>query len=191
MKSLVMDIIVVDIPPCFGMLLSRSWFKKLGRTLQMDLSYATIPVFGGEFRRLYRETHLAYIVSDHQNPVNHPIYEVEQDLGTSILHLLADQESLVPVLSKEKVGEVTNEENMEGNKIWKLFFDGASSREGEGVGVVLISPTNQTVTISYKLQFEMTNNIVEYESLILEMKTAKDLGVDEITIFGDSELVVQ
>ena len=117
MKSLVMDIIVNDIPPHFGMLLSKSWFRRLGRTLQMDLSYVTIHVFWGEFRRLYRETQLAYIVSDHQNPINHPIYEVEQDLGTSILHLSTDQEELIPVLSKEKVGEVSNEKNMEGNKI--------------------------------------------------------------------------
>jgi hypothetical protein len=42
MKSVVMDIIVVDVPPKFGMLLSRSWIKRLGGTLQMDLSYATI-----------------------------------------------------------------------------------------------------------------------------------------------------
>jgi hypothetical protein len=47
MKSVVMDIMVVDVPPKFGMLLSRSWIKRLGGTLQMDLSYATIPVFGG------------------------------------------------------------------------------------------------------------------------------------------------
>ena len=47
MKSLVMDIIVADIPPHFCMLLSRSWFRKLGGTLQMDLSYATIHVFWG------------------------------------------------------------------------------------------------------------------------------------------------
>ena len=79
----------------------------------------------------------------------------------------------------------------EGNKVWKLFFDGASSREGAGDGVVLISPTNQTITISYKLQFETTNNIAEYESLILGLKATKDLDVDEITTFGDSELVVQ
>lgn len=57
--------------------------------------------------------------------------------------------------------------------------------------MVLISPTNQTVTISYKLQFETTNNPIEYESLILGMKDAKYLGVDEITTFGDSELMVQ
>ena len=53
MKSVVMDIVVADIPSRFRMLLSRSWSKKLGGTLQMDISYATIPVFGGEFRRLY------------------------------------------------------------------------------------------------------------------------------------------
>jgi hypothetical protein len=60
-------------PPKFGMLLSRSWIKRLGGTLQMDLTYATIPVFGGEHRRLYREAQLAYIISDEANPTNHPI----------------------------------------------------------------------------------------------------------------------
>jgi hypothetical protein len=47
MKSVVMDIVVADVPPKFGMVLSRSWIKRLGGTLHMDLSYATIPVFGG------------------------------------------------------------------------------------------------------------------------------------------------
>ena len=38
MKSVIMDVVVVDIAPKFGMLLSRSWAKKPGGTLQMDLS---------------------------------------------------------------------------------------------------------------------------------------------------------
>ena len=33
MKSVVMDIVVADVPPKFGMLLSRSWIKRLGGTL--------------------------------------------------------------------------------------------------------------------------------------------------------------
>jgi hypothetical protein len=53
----------------------------------MDLSYATIPVFGGEHRRLYREAQLAYIISDEANPINHPIFSVDTDLGTNILQL--------------------------------------------------------------------------------------------------------
>jgi hypothetical protein len=53
----------------------------------MDLSYATILMFGGEHRSLYREAQLAYIISDEVNPTNHPIYEVETDLGSNILQL--------------------------------------------------------------------------------------------------------
>jgi hypothetical protein len=85
MKSVVMDIVVVDVPPKFGLLLSRSWIKILGGTLQMDLTYATIPVFGGEHRRLYKEAQLAYIISDEANPTNHPIFSLDTDLGSSLL----------------------------------------------------------------------------------------------------------
>ena len=46
-KSVVMDIVVADVPPKFGMLLSRSWIKRLGGNLHMDLTYDTILVFGG------------------------------------------------------------------------------------------------------------------------------------------------
>ena len=45
-KNLVMDMVVADVPPKFRMLLSRSWVAKLEGMLQMDLSYAMIPVFG-------------------------------------------------------------------------------------------------------------------------------------------------
>jgi hypothetical protein len=54
MKSVVMDIVVVDVPPKFGMILSRYWIKRLGGTLKMDLTYATIPIFVGEHRILYK-----------------------------------------------------------------------------------------------------------------------------------------
>jgi hypothetical protein len=63
MRSMVMDVVVADIPPKFGLILSRSWGKILVGTLQMDLSYATIPVFGGEMKRLYRENQLSYILA--------------------------------------------------------------------------------------------------------------------------------
>ena len=62
-----MDVVVVDVPTKFGMLLSRSWETKLKGTLQMDMSYATIYVFG-EQRKLYRESRLAYIISSKENP---------------------------------------------------------------------------------------------------------------------------
>ena len=66
-KCLVMDVIIADIPVKFGMLLSRSWATKLKGTLQMDLYFATISIFG-EHRRLYREVRLAHMVSSNDKP---------------------------------------------------------------------------------------------------------------------------
>jgi len=53
-KSMVMDVVVVAIPPKYGMLLSQSLGAKLRGTLQLDMSYATVPVFGQQ-SRLYSQ----------------------------------------------------------------------------------------------------------------------------------------
>jgi hypothetical protein len=84
-KSVVMDVVIVDIPPKFGMLLSRSWVEKLKGTLQMDMSYATILVFGKQ-RRLYREKQLAYMVSIQNRPNNHHIYVADIDIEASFFY---------------------------------------------------------------------------------------------------------
>jgi ribonuclease HI len=187
MKSVVMDIVVVEVPPKFGILLSRSWRKILGGTLQMSLSYSTIPVFGGEHIRLYREAQLSYISSDEENPTNHPIFGVDTDLGTSMLHLTDTPQ--VPIEIRRHL--ITSCEDPPPNtSIWKMFFDGASSRESVGDGVVFISPTQDTISLSYKIEFETTNNVEEYEALVLGLRAAKDMNIEELTIFGDVELTV-
>jgi hypothetical protein len=61
------------VPTNYGMLLSRTWAGNLGGTMQMDMTYATVLIFGGENRRLYRETKFSYVVSDKNNPKKHPI----------------------------------------------------------------------------------------------------------------------
>jgi ribonuclease HI len=188
MKSVVMDIVVADVPPKFGMLLSRSWIKRLGGTLQMDLTYATIPVFGGEHRRLYREAQLAYIVSDEANPTNHPIFALDTDLGSSLLQITETPEAPLqirkqPILDQEIPPPSTS--------VWKMFFDGASSSVGAGAGVVFISPCQETIPLSYKLEFEITNNVAEYEALVLGMRAAKEMGIKEMVVFGDAELIIQ
>jgi ribonuclease HI len=188
MKSMVMDIVVADVPPKFGMLLSRSWIKRLGGTLQMDLTYATIPVFGGEHRRLYREAQLAYIVSDEANPTNHPIFALDTDLGSSLLQVTETPEAPLqirkqPILNQEMPPPTTS--------VWKMFFDGASSSIGAGAGVVFISPSQETISLSYKLEFEVTNNVAEYEALVLGLRAAKEMGIREMAVFGDAELIVQ
>jgi hypothetical protein len=54
----------------------------------MDPTYATIHVFGGEHRTLYREDQLAYIISDESDPTNHRIFSLDTDLGSILLQLI-------------------------------------------------------------------------------------------------------
>ena len=61
----------------------------------MDLTYATIPMFGGETKSLYRENQLAYIISKESNSVNHPIYAVDTDFGSCIFQIDNSQQILV------------------------------------------------------------------------------------------------
>jgi len=83
-KNLVMDVVMANVPPKFRMLLSRLWVAKLQGTLQMDLSYTTIPIFG-MLTRLYIENRLAYMINNRENPENHPIHSVDTDMGSSML----------------------------------------------------------------------------------------------------------
>ena len=44
--------------------------------------------------------------------------------------------------------------------------------------------------ISFKLYFECTNNVAEYEALIQGIKVIKKLEIKKVIIYGDSELVI-
>ena len=61
----------------------------------MDLTYATIPMFGGETKRLYRENQLVYIISKESRFVTHPIYTMDTDFGSFILQIDDNQHTLV------------------------------------------------------------------------------------------------
>lgn len=84
-KNILMDVVVADIPPRFGMLLSRSWGAKMKGTMQLDFSYATIPVFG-QMRKLYREQKMKYMITSKEKPINHPINYVHADLESFVLY---------------------------------------------------------------------------------------------------------
>ena len=47
-KCLVMDIVVADVPPKYGMLLSRSWGAKLQGTMQIGHDLCDYPYFQSE-----------------------------------------------------------------------------------------------------------------------------------------------
>ena len=82
-------------------------------------------------------------------------------------------------------------------KVWQLYFDGASratnvasapgcSKISSGVGVILVSPGKHVLPRAYSLTEPCSNNIAEYNALIIGLNFAKELGVEYLEAFGDS-----
>ena len=76
------------------------------------------------------------------------------------------------------------------NQGWKLFFDGASTKKRVGRGVVLMSESGEYYPISAQLRFYCANNMSEYEACILGLRLAVDMGIQELLVLGDSNLLV-
>ena len=71
-----------------------------------------------------------------------------------------------------------------------MYFDGESAQNSAGVGVVLSFPSKENIHLSYKLDFKTTNNVAEYESLLLGVKVAKEMGIMCMKIFGNADLII-
>ena len=74
---------------------------------------------------------------------------------------------------------------------WSLYFDGSAGKEGAGAGIWITIPTDESKFYSYKLNFYYTNNMAEYESLILGLDLLKKMKAQNISFFGDFELVIR
>ncbi|KAM1382380.1 hypothetical protein ACFX2F_034854 [Malus domestica] len=71
-----------------------------------------------------------------------------------------------------------------------MYFDGSSTSSSAGVGIVIQSPNHDRWYFLLKLDFECTNNQVEYEALIIGLGILHDLRATCALILGDSELMI-
>jgi ribonuclease HI len=118
------------------------------------------------------------------------VYVADQDLGNCILSVNSEFESCTKF--EQFVESKENEEIEQG--IWEMYFDGASSLEGAGVGIMFISPSGtKEIFFSYRLEFETdaSNNVCEYEALVIGLEEARKLKIKHLVVFGDVELIVR
>ncbi|KAH0720374.1 hypothetical protein KY285_005176 [Solanum tuberosum] len=73
---------------------------------------------------------------------------------------------------------------------WKMYFDEASHREGAGAGVIFVTSREEILSYSFTLKQCCSNNVAEYQALILELEMAVDMKQLQLQVFGDSELVI-
>ena len=66
-----------------------------------------------------------------------------------------------------------------------MYFDGVARQDGAGVGVVLISPKKHFIPYSFALTQLCSNNMAEYQALILGLKMALEMSIKDFDVYGD------
>ena len=77
-------------------------------------------------------------------------------------------------------------EEMEDSKKWVVHVDGLSTQHAGGIGVVLQSPEGDKLKHKIRLQYQATNNEVEYGALLKGLELAKSVEAKSILVLGDS-----
>jgi hypothetical protein len=139
-----MDILVIDIPDSRGMLLLRKISHDLGGSLQMDLSYATLPSYEEKPMILHNDQFRKYHLEDPRDPMNDFFCMVDENVRKYAI--------LSHFLSREFIEEETYE------KIWTMYFDGSQSQLWNGIGIVIIPPQGNSLTfhIDYSSRLPIT-----------------------------------
>ena len=75
-------------------------------------------------------------------------------------------------------------------KQWVMKFDGSSTTQSGGVGVVLYHEEDKAVALSFKMEFPCSNNTIEYEAYLTRLVTTLEIRVKHLRVLGDSNLVV-
>ncbi|XP_070002104.1 uncharacterized protein [Nicotiana sylvestris] len=113
-------------------------------------------------------------------------YQPRTAIKSQVLANFLDDFSQGMQLEAEKELQVFNGSNP---GIWTLFTDGLSNVKGAGLGIVLVPPTGETIRQAI-ICHSITNNEAEYEAVIASLELARELGINQIIIKSDLQLVV-
>ena len=73
---------------------------------------------------------------------------------------------------------------------WTLHFDGSFTTSKGGAGIVLSKSIEETVGMSFKLDFPCTNNMAKYEAYLTSLAVACEMGIKRLQLIRDLNLVV-
>ena len=72
---------------------------------------------------------------------------------------------------------------------WSIHTNGSSNKQAGGIGVVLRSPEGDKIKGMIRLDFPMTNNEAEYETLMVGLDLARVAGVENMVVYCDFQVV--
>jgi ribonuclease HI len=81
------------------------------------------------------------------------------------------------------------EEATKDTKAWRVFCDGSWGTFGAGAAAVLVAPSKVRTCYAIKLDFSCTNNIAEYEALLLGLQKLKAMGIRRTILKTDLQVI--
>jgi ribonuclease HI len=81
------------------------------------------------------------------------------------------------------------EEINKDTEAWIVFCDGSWGTFGAGVAAVLVAPSKVKTCYAAKLDFSCTNNIAEYEALLLGLRKLRAMGIRRSILKTDSQVI--
>jgi ribonuclease HI len=81
------------------------------------------------------------------------------------------------------------EETTKDTEVWTVFCDGSWGTFGAGAAAVLVAPSKVKTCYATRLDFSCTNNIAEYEALILGLRKLKAMGIRRAVLKTDSQVI--
>jgi ribonuclease HI len=72
---------------------------------------------------------------------------------------------------------------------WTMFCDGSWGTFGAGAAAVLVAPSKVRTCDATKLDFSCTNNIAEYEALLLGLRKLRAMGIRRVILKTDSHVI--
>jgi ribonuclease HI len=71
-----------------------------------------------------------------------------------------------------------------------VFCDGSWRTFGAGAAAILISPSKIKTCYATRLEFNCTNNIAEYEALLLGLRKLRTMGIRRAVLKFDSQVII-
>jgi hypothetical protein len=84
---------------------------------------------------------------------------------------------------------VQGEEVTKDVEAWTIFCDGSWGTFGVGAAAVLVAPSKVRTCYVARLDFSCTNNIAEYEALLLGLRKLKAMGIRRAILKTDSQVI--
>jgi ribonuclease HI len=82
-----------------------------------------------------------------------------------------------------------HEEVTKDAEAWKVFCDGSWGTFSAGAAAVLVAPSKVRTCYAARLDFSCTNNIAEYEALLLGLRKLKAMGIRRAILKTDSQVI--